>query len=55
MGMNKTAQGMVPEKIIQIVLVLALVIVLLVIMWFIFSGKGAEVWYNIVEFMRFGT
>ena len=55
MKLKKKAQGMVPEKIIETVLIVALLILLLVIMWIIFSDKGAKIWSNIVNFMRFGT
>jgi hypothetical protein len=55
MQLKKKAQGMVPEKIIQIVLIVALLVLLMIIMWIIFSDKGAKIWSNIVSFMRFGT
>lgn len=52
--LNKKGQGLVPEKIVQIILILVILVVLLIVMWFLLTGKGAEIWYNIVDILRFG-
>lgn len=52
--LDKKGQGLVPEKIIQIVLILVVLVVLLLIMWMLFTNKGAELFYKITEILRFG-
>jgi hypothetical protein len=51
---NKKAQGYAIEKLGTILLLAVGLLVLMLIMWLLFSQKLPAIWGSIVDFFRFG-